>query len=326
MMSTDFKQILMFPGARKLVDVCAAVQQGEKVLIVTDVERISVAKSIASACVARGAEVVVMIMTPRKVHGIEPPAPIVAAMSAADVVFEPTSKSIAHTAATQGAREKGARVITLAEITEEMLISGAIEADFEAQKQTTERVMEALSQASKARVYSDAGTEIEMSLEGRRGRALTGLACERGSYSSPPNIEASIAPVEGTANGVVIVDASISGIGLISNPVRIKVQEGVARAIEGGEEARKLRQMLKSANNPYAYYIAELGIGLNPKASLKGSLLEDEAVLGTVHIALGSNADFGGTIRAGLHVDSIIWKPTLELDGKVILEEGELRI
>ncbi len=325
-MPTDFKEVMMYPGAKKVVDVCASVQQGERVLIVTDLKMMSVARSLASACVSRGAEPVIIAMTPRKAHGIEPPAPIVAAMAAADVVFEPTLKSIAHTAATNDARARGARVITMAEVTEEMLISGAIEADFEAQKPITETLREALTQASRARVYSDSGTDIEMSLEGRKGRALTGLARERGGYASPPGIEASIAPVEGTANGVVIVDASISGIGLISTPVTLKVEAGIARAIEGGEEAQKLRQVLEAANTPYAYHVAELGVGLNPKASLKGSLLEDESVFGTVHIALGSNADFGGTIKAGLHIDNIIWKPSLELDGKVVLENGELRI
>ncbi len=57
--------------------------------------------------------------------------------------------------------------------------------------------------------------------------------------------------------------------------------------------------------------LAELGIGTNDRARVTGVILEDEKIYGTVHIALGSNDTFGGTVAAGIHVDGIITRPRL---------------
>jgi len=325
-MDSSFKEIMMMKGSSKLVNVLAQVKKGEQVLIVTDFDTVSIARSLATACIAVGAEPTIMIMRPREAHGLEPPEMVAVAMTKADMVFQPVSKSIAHTSATKRAKEAGARLIVLPEYTEEMLISGGLEADFEAQKPLCEKMRDYLTGARKARLTTPSGTDITMSLEGRNGRALTGMARERGGYSSPPNIEASIAPVEGTAQGTIVADGSISSIGLLSSPVTISVKDGLAKEITGGKEAEKLKEILKSANDPKVYNIGELGIGLNPKAKLCGLMLEDEGAYGSVHIALGSNADFGGNTIAARHIDLIISKSTLLLDEKPVLKDGEVVI
>ena len=325
-MDSSFKEIMMMKGSSKLVNVLAQVKKGEQVLIVTDFDTESIARSLATACVAVGAEPTIMIMRPREAHGLEPPEMVAVAMTKADMVFQPVSKSIAHTSATKRAKEAGARLIVLPEYTEEMLISGGLEADFEAQKPLCEKMRDYLTGARKARLTTPSGTDITMSLEGRPGRALTGMARERGGYSSPPNIEASIAPVEGTAQGTIVADGSISSIGLLSSPVTISVKDGLAKEITGGKEAEKLKEILKSANDPKVYNVGELGIGLNPKAKLCGLMLEDEGAYGSVHIALGSNADFGGNTRAARHIDLVISKSTLLLDEKPVLKDGEVVI
>jgi len=325
-MDSSFKEIMMMKGSSKLVNVLAQVRKGEQVLIVTDFDTESIARSLATACIGVGAEPTIMIMRPREAHGLEPPEMVAIAMTKADMVFQPVSKSIAHTSATKRAKEAGARIIVLPEYTEEMLISGGLEADFEAQKPLCEKMRDYLTGARKARLTTSSGTDITMSLEGRPGRALTGMARERGGYSSPPNIEASIAPVEGTAQGIIVADGSISSIGLLSFPVTISVKDGLAKEITGGKEAEKLKDILESARDPKVYNIGELGIGLNPKARLCGLMLEDEGAFGSVHIALGSNADFGGNTRAARHIDLIIRKSTLLLDEKLVLQEGEVVI
>ena len=70
--------------------------------------------------------------------------------------------------------------------------------------------------------------------------------------------------------------------------------------------------------------MGELGIGTNPIARLIGNILEDEKVFGTVHIAFGSNATFGGLTQAGIHIDGIILKPSLYLDEKLVVENGKI--
>jgi len=72
--------------------------------------------------------------------------------------------------------------------------------------------------------------------------------------------------------------------------------------------------------------IAELGIGTNDQAKITGLILEDEKVMGTVHIALGDNMSMGGTVSVQSHLDGLIKKPTVYLDGRVIMEKGNLLI
>ena len=81
-----------------------------------------------------------------------------------------------------------------------------------------------------------------------------------------------------------------------------------------------------AASVKYLMLRAELGIGTNDKAKLIGNVLEDEKVLGTVHIAMGDNASMGGNVSVASHLDAILLRPTLRVDGKVIMEEGKLII
>ena len=59
---------------------------------------------------------------------------------------------------------------------------------------------------------------------------------------------------------------------------------------------------------------------------LTGEVLEDEKILGTCHIAFGASAGIGGTVQVPVHLDCVVMKPTLELDGEVIVRDGELLI
>ena len=81
--------------------------------------------------------------------------------------------------------------------------------------------------------------------------------------------------------------------------------------------------MLDTVGNN-ARNIAEFGIGTNDSARLSGVLLEDEKVLGTIHIALGNNSSMGGKIKVPIHLDGVVKKPTVYLDGKLLMEGGKL--
>jgi leucyl aminopeptidase (aminopeptidase T) len=96
----------------------------------------------------------------------------------------------------------------------------------------------------------------------------------------------------------------------------IKVEDGYAVDIVGERAAEMLKIIDPLGKN--ARNLAELGIGTNPAAKLIGVVLEDEKVVGTAHIALGDNSTFGGNVVAGIHIDGIIRKPKLFIDGTEI--------
>lgn len=321
------KHIKMMRSARKLVDTCTKVQDGETVMIVTDTNKISIAEVIASAAYERNAEVIISVMAPRKVHGEEPPRAIAEAMKNVNVFFIPVTKSITHTRAVKDAATSGARGLVLTDWNEDIMISGGIEADFEKQRPICKKIAQLFQDGKKAHLTTPQGTNLLLDLEGRRGNALTCIV-EPGEFSTVPTIEANFSPNEGTAEGKIVADASIPyiGIGVLTEPVIAKVKKGMITEIDGGLQAKILKDNLEKQNDPMVYNIAELGIGLNPRARMCGIMLEDEGVFGVVHIGIGTNITLGGKIKATIHYDLLMYNASLDLDGKMILGNGELRI
>jgi leucyl aminopeptidase (aminopeptidase T) len=321
------KDVLMTKGARKLIETCARVKPGENVLIVTDFKRVKIAHVLATAAYERDAEVMIAIMTPRKGHGQEPPGPIAEAMKKADVIFTPVSFSITHTESMKRALESGARSLVMTEFTEDQLISGGIEADFNELKVICKKIADAFQRSKKVLLTTPRGTRLSMQKESRPGNAMYCIV-EPGQLSPVPNVEANFSPIEGSAEGKIVADASIPyiDIGVLEEPVVATVKKGMITEIDGGSQAKKLADDLKSRNDPKVYNVAELGVGLNPKSIMQGVQLEDEGVFGTVHIGIGTNITLGGTVKAAIHYDLIMWEPTIELDGKIVLERGSPRI
>jgi leucyl aminopeptidase (aminopeptidase T) len=119
----------------------------------------------------------------------------------------------------------------------------------------------------------------------------------------------------------------MSGIGSLDaqEPIKIRVKNGYAVEISGGAGAAALRGKLEPLGAK-AFNIAEFGIGTNDAARIIGSILEDEKVMGTIHIALGNNMSMGGTVDVPVHLDGIVKSPTVELDGALIMDRGKLLI
>jgi aminopeptidase len=308
-------------GASKVME-CFGVKRGESVLIVVDTSTpASISKSLFEAARDIGCEVMILTMLPRSRHGEELPPAVAEAMMKADVVIAPTTMSLTHTQARINACKAGARIASMPGITESMMSSGGITADCRKLNDRALMWNRRLTNIREVRVISDIGTDITFDLEGCTWMMGTGMCHEMGSSSNLPAGEMYIAPKD--ANGVFVVDGSLSGFGLLDSPIRITVRNRYVTSIKG-EHADKLEAMLGRLGYA-ARNIAELGIGINPEAKLIGNVLEDEKVGGTVHIALGDNSCFGGDIIAGIHLDGIIKKPVLFLDGeKFILSHDNI--
>ena len=303
---------------------CLAVKAGESVLVITDWEKRKIGYAFWEAARDQGAEAMMTEIIPRKTHGEEPPKALAEFMKHVDVFIAPSSKSITHTRARRHACEEGARGATLPNITESMM-KRALRADYGRIAAASVKAAEFLTQGATARLTTPAGTNLITSLVGMRGLADTGLFHRPGQFGNLPSGEAYVAPVENSAHGTIVIDGSMAGIGMISDPIRLTVRNGYATKISGGKEAEQLRKLIqpfgRSGRN-----IAELGLGTNYKAKLTGNILEDEKVAGTVHIALGDNASIGGTVSVPSHLDGLLLHPTLEIDGQMVMKDGKLLI
>ncbi len=301
---------------------CMGLQPGERALVVTDAPQRAIGHALREAVVSLGNEVLLVEIVPRRSNGEEPPGEVAALMMQFDVVLCPTSKSLTHTDARRAASAGGARVATLPGVTEEIMARG-MGADYHRIAARTLAICRLMEATKTIRVAAPAGTDLTMPIAGRAAHASTGLFRERGQSGNLPTGEAYLAPLEGGSHGVVVVDGSMAGIGVVATPIRIAVEDGLATTIEGGEEAARLRALLEP-HGPDARNVAEFGIGTNDRAILSGAIIEDEKVMGTIHVAFGDNKSMGGTIRVASHLDGLVKRPTVWFDDRVIMRDGRL--
>lgn len=303
---------------------CLKLRQKESCLIVADTPLQSLGESFfkEARLLCKSAFFAVIPEIPEK--RIEPSKGIATLMAESNSVILITSRSLSHTQARRKACKNGARIASLPAITSESLERN-LNGNYKNIVSLSRKIADILTIGRQGHLATPAGTDLTFSLVRVKGYADTGMIHESGQFSNLPFGEGCAGPVQGSTQGILVVDGSFPIIGKIKIPVRLTIKDGYVVRISGGDEADKIRQILrpfgKSGKN-----IAEVGIGTNPNAKLTGITLEDEKVLGTVHIGLGNNISFDGKIDAGCHFDGVVLDPTLIIDGKAILEKGQLQV
>jgi leucyl aminopeptidase (aminopeptidase T) len=308
-------------AVRAVVRECLAVKEGEGALIVCNPSTQSIGERLRAEAAAAGADAVLAVMAERPSHGAEPPPTVAEAMAAADVLIAPTVQSLSHTTARKRATDGGARCATLPGVTEQML-ARVMSADMEGLRRKGKAVAEALDRASEARISDANGTDLRLDLSGRKAIPDAGDLSELGSFGNLPCGEGFIAPVGG--EGTLVIDGSLAGIGLVEEPVELVVEGGHLTSARGGQGMSFME--LLTVHGEDGTSVAELGIGTNERAILTGEVLEDEKIQGTCHVAFGASAAIGGTVQVPVHLDCVVMRPTVELDGEPIVGEGELLI
>ncbi len=304
---------------------CMGAKKDESILVISDELKREIGLSLFENAKRLGHKALYVEMKSGKISGEEPPEAIAELMQKFDVLICPTSKSLTHTNARRAASKKGVRVATLPGITKDIMKRG-MSADYKKVDALSIKLKRILEKGQNIRITTPTGTDISFSIKGRKAFASKGLNHKKGESGNLPTGETFLAPVEGTTNGVFIVDGSMAGLGLVKNSnLKIEVKKGYAAKISGGMLAKKLSRMLDAVGKN-ARNIAEFGIGTNDSAKLSGVILEDEKVKGTVHIALGNNVSMGGKVNVPIHLDGVMKKPTVYLDNKILMKNGKLLI
>ena len=312
-------------AALVVVRDCMAIKKNETVLILTDEPCSKIGKAIFDIGKGYSKEMYFLEMKPRITNGEEPPEEITQMMKLVDAVIAPLSKSITHTNARRSACKANTRVGTMPGITEDIMIR-TMRADYNRISRLTEKITEILDNGNIAHLTTNSGTDLNIPIKNSKAISSTGLVKEAGSFGNLPSGESYLMPEEGKADGIYYIDGSLAGIGLIEDsPIKITVKNGMAVTIEGGKEARMFDRMVSDVGER-ARNLAELGIGTNYMAQIRGTALEDEKVMGTIHLALGNNVSMGGNVNIGFHVDGIIKNPTLKIDDFLLLENGKMHI
>jgi leucyl aminopeptidase (aminopeptidase T) len=304
------------PAVETVVGRCLAVKPGEQILVVVDPSTPLIGEALRGAAARAGADAVLAVMDEREIDGAEPPRPIAGALEACDVFIAPTRRSLSHTVARRQATDAGARGATMPGVSEDML-ARAMAVDFTTMVARSKAVAAVLDAGSLARVTCPLGSELILDLTGRSGFADDGDLTAPGAFGNLPCGEGFIAPAGG--EGKVVV-SSLASIGLSEEPATLTVRGGRIVGAEGGVGPEFLRRL--QAHGELGTNLAELGVGTNDRARLTGLVLEDEKILGTVHVAFGASAGIGGTVSVPVHLDAVILDATLEVDGRAALDAG----
>ncbi len=300
-----------------VVDQCLVIREGEEVVVVVDNATRAIGDALRDAAAQRGAEAVLTVMDPRPRHGAEPPAAVAGALKEADVFIAPTSRSLTYTRARKAASEAGARGATLPGVTEDML-ARLMACDFETLQRRSRALADLLSHADEARFTCPRGSKFTMDLTGRTGMPDDGDLSGPNAFGNLPCGEGFIAPLSGQGT---FVTTSLASIGLTQDdPVVLTVVDGRLTDASGANGARFLETL--HAGGELGTNLAELGIGTNERATLTGNLLEDEKILGTVHVAFGASAGIGGTVSVPVHLDCVVIEPTLDIGGTRVIDAG----
>ena len=312
-MHDDFVSI----AKRVLID-CFDIKPGDTLLVVTDTNLHEIGSAFFEAAgdFIGSNRLLVHIPIP-DTPGTEPPQKVSALMREFSIVIAPTTMSLSHTEARRRASQSGARIATLPGITRSTFLR-TLSADYKSLARETLALSERLKGAGEVRITSPSGTDITMSVKNRPFLPDTGLVHKPGDFSNLPAGEVYTAPVEGTAEGIIVVDGSMGKSGILKERrIHIEVKDGMAQRVWGCDAAEWLWETMHKVGD-CARNLAELGIGTNPNARISGSVLEDEKIAGTIHLAFGDNRSMGGKIECPFHVDGVVLNAKLFVDGKEI--------
>jgi leucyl aminopeptidase (aminopeptidase T) len=299
-----------------IVHRCLGIRAGDDALVVFDAGTRAIGEPLRDAAAERGADAVLALMDERSTDGTEPPPPIAAALRACDVFIAATTRSLSHTAARKQATDAGVRGATMPGVTADML-ARVMAVDFDRMAERSRAAAELLTAGSVARITCPRGTDATIEFADRAGIADDGNLTAPGAFGNLPCGEAFIAPITGEGR---IVAVSLARLGLSDEPAALTLKDGRLVSADGGLGPEYLR--LLSAHGELGTNLAELGVGTNEQAQLTGNVLEDEKILGTIHVAFGASAAIGGNVSVPIHLDAVVTEPSLDIDGVAVLNRG----
>lgn len=337
----DFQTMITGDLSYLRAPIVTNIKKGMKVLILSDTAHDPRVWQIVMATVSEmGADPTLALFNPRPADYYDPPEAVSEAMKKADCNILLATTGMLHAMANLNAMREGVPCICMdGGMTLEMFQSGAVTEDqreMAIRQYWTARNIMGLD-AKVCRVTSKLGSDLTYGVEGRvnspplpddnfvpyKINAMT----RNKNFPRPrflyPNGELNTAPIEGTANGRLVIDLSMHQFGRLKSPIELTIEKSQIVKIDGGPEAWTLRHYLEQYGDENAYYCpAEASIGINSKAVVRGVQREDKNILGSIHFGIGTNIDVGGTIHSKIHLDGVILEPTLYVDGEMRIENG----
>jgi 2,5-dihydroxypyridine 5,6-dioxygenase len=304
-------------------------REGDSVLIVTDsAQDPLVWSAIAAAGRFYGCEVTIIMMAdPRESHRVPPPKSVMESMKVADLTISATSKEFHTGGFFKVALDAGHKFLVMEGVTPAILLGPAVKADYRLMNEVGPKLKERMDRGGRWHITSETGTDYTCQTKPGSGRWMAAQATAANNswgfaLAAFPDGEFGADPIRGTGEGVVVWDTSVHHpVGLLREPIRLTIHEGRVAKIEGGVEAQQFSEYLKEFSvGTNDEFDIELSIGFNPKSPLTGILRTDKKHYGKIHTAIGDDH------KGQLHVDGVTRKPTITIDGEVLVDKGVIKV
>lgn len=342
----------LFQRAMVAVRACLAIEANQEVLVVEDgTLSPRMTEAFVYAARAVGSNVLTLNYQPRHFtsmreyglfagaslgrHDFGLPKPLLRAIEAANVVIMLSSDLEVEFDESLLALARGDRKIAWIPYIDEdsflRLFPASAQEVMELHEITT-RVGNIFVRSKEAIIRSGAGTDLRMNIGHYRINWSTGVFQAGkgiGGLEVWPGGQISTVPNAGTARGRLVIDRSVNAPEFkeLLDPVEFTVEDGYVTKIAGGIEAKRLERFLAALDDGgEAYHLTELGIGTNKRCKMAGVAgpAEDTHTAGCVSFALGADVHLGGETRSGCHLDMTMRSATMELDGQMVVREGQL--
>ena len=307
-------------SAKTVIETCMQLRSHENLLVITDPHTAEIGQALYEAGSQVSDRVLMVMMPSTHRHGQEPPSPVADLMRRQHVVIAATRYSLTHTRARLISSKDGARIATMPGVTRSMLIEGGMTADFDALQNHIASMARILRKHRNVKIMNDDGDAMEFVISGRWNLEDNGICNRPGQVTNLPagKIFAEVKPE--SVSGVLKINGTWDSIS-ITEPICIIVDEGKIVDIQTTDEGILGDQILELIDEKMeTIKIVEFGFGMNPKARISGSALEDEKVLGSCYIVLQQPAS---RRSHELRATGILTEQTVLLGDHRLIDKGE---
>ena len=318
----------LFKAAQQTVELCE-VQPRESVIVYCDTRQDpGLVEAFHTACVAARTDVVV-IRTLHRFPETNPPPAAIAAMKAADMVFDLSTESWFYAECTPQILATGTRMLLFVDVLPENIVARPPDGEV---AERAQRARALLQQGTEFRVTTPEGADFVCRRGDRRVNAQQGFVNRPGTHDLYANTTIAFAPLEGEAEGVLYLNGPQilypQYTYVVHKPVRVEVERGrIVHIDDSHEDGRIFRRWIEQFDDPNVYTIAHFGFSVDHRARdiSRFDLSVWESLYAGVLVAFGANdsKSLGGTTRAKGHSDSMLLQASFFVDGTPVIRDGE---
>ncbi|NOY78900.1 MAG: hypothetical protein GXO76_13640 [Calditrichaeota bacterium] len=198
-----------------------------------------------------------------------------------------------------------------------------VDVDSESLRHNTQKLHDVLRLGKRLTIETDSDHSLSFEIDHSACFADSGLVQNSGDIGCIPGGRVLIKPREQTASGDLLINGSLSSVGILQEPVRFLIRSGRLKKIYAKSDISDFRASLRSRNKNRRILV-RVGIGLNPHGKITGNCFVDERTHGVIHLAFGDEIDFRSHILNPTLSVATLKRASVKIDNKVILRRGKL--